>query len=193
MQATWDWISEASASGSVYAVGLLTLVAAVAGWLSNLFSLPGNWLILLTAVLAALFAPTTTGDALIGWAGLGVLAGLAVLGEVVEFAAGAAGAAKRGASKRAIWLSVAGAMAGSIGGAMAGVPIPVFGPLIGAVLGGGAGAFGGAYLGETAKGTPQKDRVSISTAAFTGRLLGTAGKLVVGGVMVVCVCVAMLV
>ena len=191
MDNAWRWLADAWDVSAVFLAGALVLGGAVTGWLANLFSLPGNWLIVLVAAIAMVAAPTGTGEPLIGWAGLLTLAGLAVVGEIVEFAAGAAGAAKKGASKRAIWLSVGGAMAGSIAGAMTGVPVPVLGPLIGAVLGGGAGAFGGAYLGEAWIGTAQRDRVSISLAAFVGRLLGTAGKLLVGAVMVVCVCVAM--
>ena len=193
MQDWWQWSREAAGTGSVWAGVALTLLAAAGGWLANLFSLPGNWLIVLTAGLAMAFAPTSDGQPLIGWTGLGLLLGLAVLGEVVEFAAGAAGAAKRGASKRAVWMSVGGAMAGSIAGATAGIPVPLVGPLIGAVLGGGAGAFGGAYAGEAWKGTGRSDAVAISTAAFKGRLLGTAGKLAVGAVMLVCLTAAMFV
>ena len=39
------------------------------------------------------------------------------------------------ASRRAIWLSLAGAMAGSICGATAGIPVPVIGSMMGALAG----------------------------------------------------------
>ena len=188
----WDWTREAGSTGSVYLIGAIAILAAIASWISNLFTLPGNWMVVAVAALTMAFAPSHDGTMVIGWATLITLLVLAILGEVVEFAAGAAGAAKQGASKRAVALSVVGAMAGSIGGAIFGVPIPVVGPLIGAVIGGGLGAFTGAYLGEAARGTNHEDRVQISSAAFYGRLLGTAGKLVVGGVMLVCFCFAVL-
>ncbi len=113
--------------------------------------------------------------------------GLAVLGEVVEFAAGAAGAAKSGGSRRGMLLSVVGAMAGSIGGAILGtaIPVPVVGNLIGAICGGAAGAFGGAYLGEYWKGKDERERLAVGTAAMVGRVLGTVGKLGMGAIMVV--------
>lgn len=190
MSEWWDWTREAGSTGSVYLVGLLAILSAVAAWLSNLFTLPGNWLVVLVAGLVMAFAPSHDGTAVVGWGSLITLVVLAVVGEVVEFAAGAAGAAKKGASKRAVTLSLLAAMGGSIGGAILAAPIPVVGPVIGAVVGGGAGAFGGAYLGEATRDTSHADRVQISTAAFYGRLLGTAGKLVVGGVMLVCFVVA---
>jgi uncharacterized protein YqgC (DUF456 family) len=112
-----------------------------------------------------------------------VIAGLAVAGEIIEFAAGAAGAAKQGASRRGVALSIVGAIAGSIAGLAAGVPIPVVGPLIGAVFGGAAGAFAGAYVGEAWKGRQEQDRLAAGRGAFVGRLWGTAGKLAVGAIM----------
>ncbi|MBS0260936.1 MAG: DUF456 family protein [Planctomycetes bacterium] len=153
---------------------------------SNLITLPGNWFIVLTSVIFALVVkhPTATG---LNWWVVGVVAGLAVLGEVLEFAAGAAGAAKSGGSKRGMFISMLGAMAGSLGGAFLGtwIPIPVVGNLIGAVVGGAAGAFGGAYLGESWKGQGEEERLTISKAAMIGRVLGTVGKLGIGVIMVV--------
>src|SRR6187455_2256591 len=43
------------------------------------------------------------------WNTVWILLVLAIIGEIVEFVAGAAGAAKRGASRRSIWLSLIGA------------------------------------------------------------------------------------
>jgi uncharacterized protein YqgC (DUF456 family) len=167
-----------------YLLTLVLVLACCAAWLTNLVTLPGNWIILGLAVLFAWFLPEG-GESVRGiyWATIGVLFGLAVVGEVVEFAAGAAGAAKQGASRRSIALSVAGAMAGSIAGLAAGVPVPVFGSLIGAVLGGAAGAFAGAYVGEAWKGRHEDDRIAVGRGAFVGRLWGTAAKLAVGAIM----------
>jgi uncharacterized protein YqgC (DUF456 family) len=106
-----------------------------------------------------------------------------VLGEVIEFAASAAGAAKQGASKRGVALSMVGAIIGSVLGVMAGSPVPIVGNFVMALLGGALGAFGGAYLGETWKGRPEADRVAIGRGAFAGRIWGTMGKLAVGAVM----------
>ena len=97
-------------------------------------SLPGNWFIV---GLAALFASALeTGDAAQGlnWHGVALLGVIAAGGEVIEFFAGAAGAANKGASRRAIALAVVGTIAGSITGAVMGLPIPLIGPLIKGLL-----------------------------------------------------------
>jgi uncharacterized protein YqgC (DUF456 family) len=164
---------------------LLVLSCGVA-WLTTLVTLPGNWLI---AGLAALFAwlePEVAGRG-ISWNTVAVLLGLAVLGEVVEFAASAAGAAKQGASKRGVALSMLGAMVGSVLGLMIGTPIPILGQFVMALIGGAAGAFLGAYLGEAWKGREHEERVAAGRGAFAGRIWGTVGKLAVGVVMLVIV------
>ena len=163
----------------------LLLIAGNLGALAGtMFALPGNWVIV---GLTALFAWLVRGpDGLaIGWWGVGVLLGLAIVGEIVEFAAGAAGAAKSGGSRRGMVLALGGSLLGSIIGVAVGSPIPIAGPLLGAVGGGAAGAFAGAYLGEAWKGRHEDHRMAVSKAAFVGRLLGTVGKLTVGAVMVV--------
>jgi uncharacterized protein YqgC (DUF456 family) len=155
-------------------------------WLTTLITLPGNWII---AGLAALFAwliPAEAGSG-ITWTAVAVLVGLAVAGEVLEFGASAAGAAKQGASKRAVALSMLGAGVGSVAGLAIGMPIPILGSLIMAVLGGAGGAFAGAYIGETWKGKPTENRMAAGRGAFAGRIWGTVGKLVVGMIMLVIV------
>lgn len=169
-----------------YIWAILLLVGCVAGWLTTLVTLPGNWII---AGLAALFAwliPISAGGG-ITWTVVAVLVGLAVVGEVLEFGAGAAGAAKQGASKRSVALAMLGAAIGSMAGLGIGLPIPILGSLIMAVLGGAGGAFAGAYVGESWKGRPVEDRMAAGRGAFAGRIWGTVGKLVVGMIMLVIV------
>jgi uncharacterized protein YqgC (DUF456 family) len=108
-----------------------------------------------------------------------------VAGEVIEFAAGAMGAAKHGASRRAAMLAIVGAMVGSIGGAFVGVPVPLFGSMITAVLGGALGAFVGAYIGEMPSRRGRRANLAVGAGAFVGRLWGTVGKLAVGAIMLV--------
>ncbi len=164
--------------------GILLLVANVACWTSTLFNLPGNWgIVALAAVFAALLPEQENGLGMTWWV-VGGLAALAGLGELLELVAGAAGAAKLGASRRSIALSMLGAMIGSIVGAFIGVPVPIVGSIIAALGGGALGAFAGAYLGETWKGRADHEKLSISKAALVGRLLGTVGKLMAGIVMV---------
>ena len=113
--------------------------------------LPGNWLIV---GFAALYAATVNEGAAQGitWEVVTALVVIAALGEVAEFMAGAAGAAKKGGSRRSVVLAIVGAVAGSFFGAVAGLPIPLIGPLVGALAGAGFGAFAGAYLGRGLEG-----------------------------------------
>jgi uncharacterized protein YqgC (DUF456 family) len=164
----------------------LLVIACVAAWLTTFFALPGNWIVVLLAGLFALFVPAAEGRG-VSWTVVGVAAGLAVVGEILEFAAGAAGAAKKGASRRGMALALLGTVVGSVVGATMGVPIPLVGPLVGALGGGALGAFGGAYLGESSLGRSHPESVAAGQGALVGRLLGTVGKLMVGAVIVVIV------
>ena len=121
--------------------------------------------------------------AVLTWSTVGVLIVLAIVGEIVEFGAGAAGAAKQGASRRGIVLSILGAMVGSFTGLAIGAPIPILGSFVMAVLGGAVGAFVGAYTGEAWKGRSEAERMAVGRGAFSGRLWGTVGKLAVGAIM----------
>ena len=179
-------------ASSYYILSVLLVAGCLCAWLTNFVALPGNWLIVGAAALFAWLAPKSEHDGLL-WMTVGAVALLALLGEVVEFAAGAVGAKRHGGSRRGVMLAMTGAMLGSIIGAMAGVPVPVVGPLIGAVLGGGLGAFGGAYLGESWKGRNYHDTMAISTAALVGRVLGTAAKLLLGLVMLVVITIDLIV
>src|ERR1700749_2965872 len=148
-----------------YVWAFLLIFGCGVGWLTTLVTLPGNWII---AGLAALFAwliPTEVGGGITGTV-VAVLLGLAVVGEIIEFGAGAAGAAKQGASKRSVALAMLGAAIGSMVGLGIGLPIPILGSLVMAVLGGAGGAFGGAYLGESWKGRPVEDRMAAGRGAF---------------------------
>ncbi|MGI9381960.1 MAG: DUF456 domain-containing protein [Methyloligellaceae bacterium] len=165
-----------------HAFAILLFVGSLAAWLLNFIMLPGNWLIV---GFAAIYAGTIGEGAEhgINWEIVTALAVLAALGELVEFMAGAAGAAKKGGSRRSVVLALFGALAGSLFGAFAGLPIPVIGPLVGALAGAGFGAFAGAYLGEAWKGRPHGAGMTVGIGAMVGRVLGTVAKLAVGAVM----------
>ena len=168
-----------------YLWAIMLVFSASIAWTTNFIALPGNWFVV---GLAALFVSGMgSGDAAQGlnWHGVALLAVIAAGGEVLEFFAGAAGATKQGASRRAIVLAVAGTFFGSITGAVMGLPIPVFGPLIGALAGAAGGAFAGAYLGEMWKHGRTGTSANVGWGAAIGRLLGTLGKLLVGAVMIV--------
>jgi uncharacterized protein len=164
-----------------YGLASLLVAGGILCWLSNLLSLPGNWALVGLVALFWFFVPQASGG--VTGTTVVILLVLATVGEVIEFAAGAMGAARQGASRRAVWLSLVGAMVGSIGGAIVGVPVPLVGSLIAALVGGSVGAFAGAYLGETSIRRPHGESVATAMAAMKGRLWGTIGKFAVGGVM----------
>ena len=174
-----------------YLLAVLLILAALGCWLANVLTLPGNWVIPLLAGGFAWAYPAQPGAVVaaktlgISWMVVWVLLGLAVLGELLELAAGMAGAARQGASRRAMALSLVGSFVGSMVGAilLSGV-FPLVGTLVGAVAGGAGGAFGGAYLGEWWKGRNSPDRLAVGRGALLGRVLGTLSKLLVGATMV---------
>lgn len=167
-----------------YIWATLLVIAVSASWVTNCFSLPGNWFALGFAALFAWLLPATE-ERGIGWWTVGIVAVLCIVGELVELIAGAAGAARQGASRRSIVLAMVGTIVGSIMGAIVGIPIPLIGSLIAALAGGALGAFAGAYLGESSLGRSPDQTMAVSKGALVGRILGTLGKLAVGGVIVV--------
>lgn len=169
-----------------YTLAVLLVLLNICALATNVLTLPGNWFIVAFTVLFAVFVHLPSGSGISLWSA-GAVVALAILGEVIEFAAGAAGAAKSGGSRRGMILAVAGAMGGSIAGTFLGVmiPVPVVGSLIGAIGGGALGAFGGAYAGEAWKGKSEDERMAVSMAAMAGRVFGTVGKLGIGAIMVV--------
>ncbi|HVC94867.1 MAG TPA: DUF456 domain-containing protein [Pirellulales bacterium] len=160
------------------------ILAVLAGWILTLLSLPGNWLMVAAAAIFAYLAPEGGPD--ISWTTVAVLGGLATLAEIIEFAAGALGAAKVGGSKRGAVLAALGSMIGAIAGAMVGAaPVPLIGSMVGAVLFACIGALGGAMLGEHWKGRDLGDSWKVGQAAFWGRLIGTLTKTAIASAMAV--------
>jgi uncharacterized protein YqgC (DUF456 family) len=162
---------------------ILLVAVLLAGWGLNLFGLPGNWINLAALACYAWRFPAGQRLSITWWVVGGVLL-LAILGEVLELVAGAAGAARAGASRRSAVLALGGSLAGSLLGAVIGLPIPLIGSVIAIVLGAALGALGGAMLGECWKGRTLDIGWQVGQAAFWGRLLGTAGKLTVGAAIV---------
>ena len=98
---------------------------------------------------------------------------------------------RAGGSRRAAVLSLAGSIAGGILGILIGLPVPLVGSVVAAVLCAGLGAMAGAIAGELWLGQDPDASWQIGKAAFWGRLFGTLGKLLVGGVMVAVVLAAL--
>ena len=161
---------------------ILLVAVLFAGWGLNLFGLPGNWVNLAAVASYAWLFPVGQRLSISGWV-VGVVLLLAVLGEVLELVAGAAGAARS---------------------APAGERRAGAGRFVGRQLTGRrdrfahsadrlrdrdrpgrrSGGLGGAMLGEWWKGRSLDTSWQVGQAAFWGRLLGTAGKLTAGAAIV---------
>ena len=179
--------------GWLWLWAILLLIVMVCCWSLNLVGLPGNWINLVAVGIYAWLMPDGH-RADVGWIVVGALLLLAIVGEIVEFVAGSAGAATAGGSKRGAALAMVGAMIGGIAGLFVGtfIPIPVVGSIIGSLLLSSGGALVGAMLGEQWKGRDLEESFWVGHAAFWGRLLGTVGKIVVGAMMIMVTAIAML-
>src|SRR3954469_16253656 len=91
------------------------VLAVLVFWFLNLVGLPGNWMIVAATALYAWLMPGDT-RAAVGWSVVAVLAGLALVGELLELAAGAAGVKRAGGSRRGAVLALVGSVAGAITG-----------------------------------------------------------------------------
>jgi uncharacterized protein len=123
----------------VYVYAMVLTVLNLGFWVGILFNLPGTWLMVLVAALLEWWQP---GQFMFSWTVLGVAAGLALLGEVLEFVLGAAGSRHDRGSKRAAALAIVGSLVGGIIGTT--LPVPVVGTLIGACR----RAFAGSLIGD---------------------------------------------
>lgn len=170
---------------------VLLILAVLAGWLLTLFNMPGNWVIVLAAVLFAWLVPPDKSRLAIEWPWLVALGVLALLGELAELAASALGVARVGGSKRGAALAVAGSVVGSIVGALVGFPVPFIGPIVGVLLFAAVGALAGAMLGEHWKGRSLGESWQVGQGAFWGRLLGSLAKVTIATLMVIVTLVAM--
>ena len=105
------------------------------------------------------------------WWTIGVCTGLALLGEIIEFAAGAVGASRAGGSKT----GAAGAIVGTLIGAVIGTFIPP--PVIGTIL-----AF--LQLSETTRNFLNRINVSALIPGFaTSDLVSLLLFLALGGIL----------
>jgi hypothetical protein len=166
----------------------LSLLAAVS-WVLTLLGMPGNWGLLGIAATTAYFTPEATYFDVSSTTVLLAL-GLATLGEVFEFIAGAAGVNQLGGSRKGSALALAGSVVGTIVGIFVGVPVPIVGSLIAAVLFGGLGAFVGAVAGERWDGKEWELAIKIGWGALFGKLLGTLLKSICGTIILVLILVS---
>ena len=175
---------------TVFLLAVVLVVALLAGWVMTVLGMPGNWVIAGAAAgYAALVGPDSRWA--IGWGVVVVLLVLAGLGELLELIAAALGVARRGGSRRAAVFGLVGSLVGAFVGLFVGLPIPVVGSLVGAVLLSSLGALVGAVVGEISHGKSALESWKIGRAAFWGRLLGTAAKIIIACAMVAVTLVAL--
>ena len=162
----------------------LLMLFCAAFLLISLAGVPGNWLMIGSAVL---FDWLVIRDQEVFWLWtiLGVI-GLAVIGEVIELIAGAMGAKKFGGTKRASIGALIGGVAGAITGTM-------FLPLIGTIFGAVAGAFTLATVMELSGGRPKHEAVRAGQGAALGHAAGNLTKFAIGCVIWVVLLIAVIV
>jgi uncharacterized protein YqgC (DUF456 family) len=154
------------------AATITLLASAFAAWgvictVLTVVGLPGTWMLLGGAVIVEALRHGTFSLTTLVIAGV-----IALLGELVEFLAGALGAKAQGASRLAGLGAIVGGLIGAVAGTVL-LPAPIIGAIIGSAVGSGAGA-AGVELARRKKTTHQVLR--IGAGAFAGRLLATVLK-----------------
>ncbi|HET6430297.1 MAG TPA: DUF456 domain-containing protein [Phycisphaerae bacterium] len=171
-----------------YLAATLLVVVNLACLALNLFQLPGNWLMVATTSLVAWWrwdASKGAGEQMFSVYVLAAMVVLAVVGEVLEFVAAAAGARKYGSSR---WGSAAALVGGLVGGVVGTFAIPI--PVVGSLIGACGGACLGAWSAELGRGRKMDHSVRAGIGAGVGRLLGTVIKIALGAAIWLIVAVA---
>ena len=135
----------------------------------NIVGLPGNWVLVGTALIVALIPQF--GD--LTWTYFFIVLGLALLGEAIESVLGLVVVAKKGGTR---W-GVIGSFLGGITGVILGGAVV---PPIGSVIYGFVGAFAGAVVGEYLREQKTDSAFRIGFWAFVGRSLAIMGKVIAG-------------
>lgn len=135
----------------------------------NIAGIPGNWLLVATAVVVALIPGF--GD--LTWTWFFVILGLALLAEAIESLLGLVVVAKKGGTRWGVIGSFLGGLVGVIVGSAAAPPF-------GGVILGFVGAFAGAVTGEFIREQSSDRAVRVGFWAFVGRSMAIMGKIACG-------------
>lgn len=149
---------------------ILLIALMFAALLSQIISMPGNWIILLLLGLWKWLGPDTpelTGQVFL------VLVLMAAAGEGLEWGAQLWSGKRYGSSG----FGNVGGILGAIVGALLGMPI-LFG--LGALLGAMAGAYIGCLAVELLRGRPGAEARQAALGVFWGKLFGLCIKLGIG-------------
>jgi uncharacterized protein YqgC (DUF456 family) len=117
-----------------------------------------------------------TGGRYLHWPGIVTVVALALVGELLEFLAGAGGAKAAGGSKRSMVFSTIG---GITGGILLTIPLPIIGTIIGVCI----GAFAGATLAQMTVEQDVEHSARVGLGAAKGTFIGILSKLTVGCVI----------
>ena len=153
---------------------IVITLGALIGVLLTVVTLPGMWLSVLVALVRVAWRPDS-----MHWGFLVAGCVFAVLGEIAEFGASAAGAATVGGSKSGSIGSIVGGLVGALAGTVL-LPIPIVGTIVGAVVGAGVGA----VIGERGHAErPWKESLAVGGGAAAGRLASVLIKGVIAAAM----------
>ena len=151
-------------------IGLILFYIVLFGSLLLTFiGLPGNWLLVVMALIVTLIGKLGS----FGWNHFFIVLGLAVVGEIVESALGLVVVARKGGTR---W-GVLGSLAGGFGGVVLGAAII---PPIGSLVLGFVGAFAGAVAGEYFRSQQTEEALRIGFWSFVGRAMAIMGKALAG-------------
>lgn len=151
------------------AVQIILGLALFVGLVFTMLGLPGNLIILLSAVGYGFYQHFAE----FNYTFLIVLLAAWSAGELIEFLAGMAGAKREKASRRAMMAAVFGAIVGGIVGT--GVL-----PLIGSILGAMLGSFLASYAAEYSKSGDAAKSQRVAKSVMTGQMLGMIAKFAIG-------------
>ncbi|THB66089.1 MAG: DUF456 domain-containing protein [Desulfovibrio sp.] len=158
----------------MFIVTLLFIIVLVAALMLNIFSMPGNWVVVALLALWKWIFPEIE----LTWSYWALLLGMVALAETLEFGIQMVGAKKFGSSGRGNF----GGIIGAIVGAIMGAPF-FFG--IGAIFGALIGAFGGCLILELGQGRTFGESAKAGFGAFLGKFFGLWIKFILGTAVVV--------
>lgn len=165
---------------SIIFINILLIVGLLTGLVLTLVSLPGNFFIFAIALAYGFYDSFVH----LSYGTIAAILGFLIVGEVVEFLAGALGARKEKASTRA----TLSALAGAIVGGMVGTAIL---PLIGSVIGAMLGAFAASYAAEYSKTYDSDKAKRVGVSVMKGQALGMIVKLVIAIGMIIVIALKM--
>jgi hypothetical protein len=151
-------------------ISVLFLLLSTAAWASSIFQIPGNWIMLLFALLFGWFEGFETVRPWVLITGLCLF----VAAEGLEWVSGYCGAKSFGGSRWSGVFAIIGAVAGAFLGAG-------FGYGLGAIPGTLMGAFLGALAVEVVRQRHAGKAIWAGTGAALGRAFGLSVKLGAGG------------